>query len=68
MPNSEIREKLDAVKRDFGILRYQVAFAVGVNEASFSRWLRRELPADKRILVEDKINELVKGRLRNANE
>ena len=66
MPNEAIRQKLDAAKRDVGILRYQVAFAMGINEASFSRWLRRELPEEKMKLVASKIEELVEERLRNA--
>ena len=62
MRNEEIRKILDRIKREHNIFRYEVAYAVGVNEASFSRWLRRELPEDKKQLVLAKIEQLVKER------
>ena len=44
MPNKEIR---DAIKRT-GVYKYQVAYSIGVNDCTFSRYLRRELPKEKR--------------------
>ena len=62
MRNNDIRQKLDTVKSVFGIHRYDVAYALGINDSSFSRWLRRELPEAKKQLVMATIETLIKER------
>ena len=44
MPNTEI---CDAIKRT-GIYKYKIAYFIGVNDSTFSKYLRRELPIEKR--------------------
>ena len=43
MKNSEIREKAKAA----GIPLWKIADVLGITDSTFSRWLRRELPAEK---------------------
>jgi len=50
--NTEIRSLLNKVKKESGVFSYQVAYSLGVNDVTFSRWLRRELsPAQKEQVV-----------------
>lgn len=58
-PNSEIR-KLLYNARIKGVFSYEVAYAAGVNEVTFSRWLRRELPDERREQVKNIIDNLIK--------
>ena len=44
MANPDIRYEI--MKR--GLKNYQVATMLGVTETTFSRWLRTELPAEKK--------------------
>ncbi len=54
--NQEIREKIDKC----GIRQFEVAAACGVSEFTFSRWLREELPPDKKERVEIAIEKIIK--------
>jgi len=58
-PNHEIRKMLFNA-RNKGIFSYEVAYAAGVNEVTFSRWLRRELPAERRERIKTNITNLIK--------
>jgi len=54
MPNAEIR---DAIKKR-GIYKYQIAYFIGVNDSTFSKYLRRELPIEKRDQILSAIESL----------
>lgn len=54
LANTEIR---DAAKRN-GVRLWQVAEGIGITDATFSRKLRRELPADEREKVLNVIDKL----------
>lgn len=54
LANTEIR---DAAKRN-GVYLWQVAEGIGITDATFSRKLRRELPADERERVLNVIDKL----------
>ena len=41
-----------------GLRHYEVAEAMGVADETFSRWLRHELPADKKQEILDVIEKL----------
>jgi DNA-binding transcriptional regulator YiaG len=51
--NTEIRQNIEEI----GVKYYEVAAACGVSSTTFSRWLQRELPEDKK----DKILDVIKG-------
>lgn len=57
MANLEIRE----IIRKNRIRHYEVAAALGVSEYTFCKWLRTELPADKKAKIMDAINGLIRG-------
>lgn len=40
--NADVRAKLAEIKK-LGIYKYHIAYLMGVNEATFSRWLRKEM-------------------------
>lgn len=52
--NQEIRQAIKAA----GLKQWQVAKAIGVSEYSFIRWLRDELPEERRKAVYKAIEEL----------
>lgn len=54
MANEEIRELI----RKKRLRHYEIAEALGVNEFTFSRWLRNELPDEKKKLVINAINDI----------
>lgn len=58
LANTEIRE---AAKRN-GVRLWQVAEDIGITDASFSRKLRRELPAEERERVLNVIDKLAAER------
>lgn len=58
LANTEIRE---AAKRN-GVRLWQVAEGIGITDASFSRKLRRELPAEERERVLNVIDKLAAER------
>lgn len=51
--------------RNHGVCLWQVADALGINEGSFSRMLRYELPKEKRREIIDVIDRLAVEVLRN---
>lgn len=53
MANTDIR--MEIMKR--GLKNYQVAEFVGVTETTFSKWLRTELPTEKKQQILTAINE-----------
>lgn len=54
MANEEIRNIMNKKR----IRQYEVAEILGVTEFAFSRWLRKELPDDKKKLVINAINDI----------
>ena len=52
--NKEIRERAKAA----GIRLWQIADSIGISDATFSRKLRRELPAKERSDILDIISDL----------
>ena len=54
MCNAEVREKM----KKHRLYQYQVASKLGVSECTFIRWLREELPSEKKELVLSAIAEL----------
>lgn len=57
MVNLDVKRSLWLAKEQ-GIFQYEVADAIGVSEATFTRWLRKEMPEDKKKLVLDAIEKL----------
>ena len=55
LANFEIRQLIDRYR----LRHYEVSGQLGVSECTLSRWLRRELPADKKAEIVDAINRLV---------
>lgn len=56
--NAEVRQSI-AENR---LLKWEVAEKIGITDSQFSRWLRRELPPDKRERVLQAIEQLSKER------
>lgn len=56
MTNKYVRELIRSKK----IKYWQVANVAGISENTFSRWLRYELPEDKKNLILEAINNLAK--------
>lgn len=54
LSNIDIREEI----KTNGLAHYQVAEKIGVSEFTFSRWMRKELPAEKKIIIFKAIGEL----------
>lgn len=54
MHNTEIRKAIDAA----GLRYWQVAEELGVADTTFTKWLRKELPDEKRIQVMAAIEKL----------
>lgn len=47
MVNEEIRQAISHA----GIKQWKVADALGISEATFTRWLRKELPPEKKLEI-----------------
>ena len=57
MCNEEIRVLMKKKR----IFNYEVAEKLHINEFTFSRWLRKELPLEKKQAVLNAIKELIGG-------
>ena len=55
MKNKDLREEF----RIANVRQWEVAEAMGISEMTFLKWLRRELPADKKKLVRQAIAKVV---------
>ena len=60
-------EELRASFKKNGVHQWQVADALGIAEGTLARWLRKELPAEKKAEIEKAISDVLKGANR-ANE
>ena len=54
MANEEIRN----MSKQYNVPQWKIADKLGVCEQTYLRWLRHELPEDKRKAVIDAINEI----------
>lgn len=57
MVNLEIRNEANA----HGVRLWQIAEALGVTDGTFSRWLRRELPEERKAEIMGIIEKLAEG-------
>ena len=53
-PNKEIREAI----KNSSLNKYEIAYEIGIADTTFSVWLRKELPEDKKQLVLNAIKKL----------
>jgi len=56
MANEDIRKEIESA----GVRHWQVADAIGVSENTFIRWLRKELPDEKKAEVRSAIKKISK--------
>lgn len=61
-PNAKILEKA----KKAGIYYWQIADRIGVAESTFVRWIRKELPEDKKAEILKVIEELAKEKQADA--
>lgn len=64
MQNDEIR----AAAKAKGVLLWQVAERLGINDGNLSRKLRRELPPQEREMILEIIDEIAGGGENNADD
>lgn len=57
MANQEIREEI----KKSGLFKWQIAEQIGICEMSLIRWLRVELPEEKKNRIRKAIKELKRG-------
>ena len=58
MQNKDLRD----VFRIANVKQWEVADAIGISEMSMVKWLRRELPVDKKIRVHEGIRKVLETR------
>ena len=59
MHNKDLRYEF----RIANVRQWEVAEAIGISEMTFVKWLRRELPEEKKKLVREAIQKVIDGRL-----
>lgn len=57
MANQDIRKEI----KESGFFKWQIANAIGICEMSLIRWLRTELPPEKKEQIRSAIKELKEG-------
>lgn len=60
MLNIDVTHAIEIAKRS-GKWKWQIAEAIGIADTTFSKWLRKELPEDKRNLILVAIEKLLQG-------
>ena len=58
MHNKDLRDEF----RIANVRQWEVAEAIGISEMTFVKWLRRELPEEKKKLVREAIRKVIDGR------
>ena len=58
MHNKDLRDEF----RIANVRQWEVAEAIGISEMTFVKWLRRELPEEKKKLVREAIRKVMNGR------
>ena len=58
MHNKDLRYEF----RIANVRQWEVAEAIGISEMTFVKWLRRELPEEKKKLVREAIRKVIDGR------
>ena len=58
MQNKDLRDAI----RIANVRQWEVADAIGISEMSMVKWLRRELPVDKKIRVQEGIRKVLETR------
>ena len=58
MHNKDLRDEF----RIANVRQWEVAEAIGISEMTFVKWLRRELPEDKKKLVREAIRKVIDDR------
>lgn len=56
MRNKDIRELIKKKR----VFHYEVAEALGVTVTTFSKWLQRELPEEKKNLIRSAVEKILK--------
>lgn len=56
MRNKDIRELIKKKR----VFQYEVAEALGVTATTFSKWLQRELPEEKKNLIRSAVEKILK--------
>ncbi len=58
MKNKDLRDEVKSAN----VKQWEVAEAIGISEMTFVKWLRRELPDDKKALVREGIIKAINSR------
>ncbi len=58
MQNKDLRDAI----RIANVRQWEVAEAIGISEMSMVKWLRRELPVDKKMRVQEGIRKVLETR------
>ena len=58
MHNKDLRDEV----RIANVRQWEVAEAIGISEMTFVKWLRRELPEEKKKLVREAIRKVIDDR------
>lgn len=56
--NLDVRQQADRS----AVLLWQIAEGLGITDATFSRWLRKELPPERKREIFDIINQIAEAR------
>jgi hypothetical protein len=63
MKNTDLRQEF----RVTNIRQWEVADALGVSEMTLVKWLRKELPAEKKALIREAMGRVVQDRESSQN-
>ncbi|QNU66551.1 hypothetical protein EHE19_017115 [Ruminiclostridium herbifermentans] len=58
MKNKDLRDAF----RIENVKQWEVAEAIGISEMTFVKWLRKELPEEKKALVREAIKKVIESR------
>lgn len=58
MKNKDLRDAF----RIANVKQWEVAEAIGISEMTFVKWLRKELPEEKKTLVREAIKKVIESR------
>lgn len=59
---SEVNDNIKLLARGKGVCQWEIADYLGIHEMTLTRWMRRELPEEKRLSIVNAINAIAESR------
>lgn len=68
MHETDFKTFIQKLMKQKGVKQWEVAAKIGVGETTMTRWLRYELPKEKKDLILSAVNEIAEAKEGSSND